>query len=209
MATEDLFIRLGLKGQAQVARGLRDVKTDTKEVGDAAEGAGAKAQMMGAKFTRAGRATRRVSMRRLVGAIGIVAGAQGLGRLAYAGTKWGLSFNAQVESARLRFGLFTDDVEGLTKAVQKIDMNSAFNFGDLADAAALLGNSGVKDIPEVLQATANAAAASGKGVEGLQEHRARALPDRREGPAVAGGDQPAQRGGRSRARSGSSRSTSS
>jgi hypothetical protein len=73
--------------------------------------------MMGAKFTQ-GTDTATVSVGRLVGAIGIVAGAQGLGRLAVAGVKWGLSFNAQVESARLRFKLFTDDVDGLTKAVQ-------------------------------------------------------------------------------------------
>jgi hypothetical protein len=207
MPSEDLFIRLGLKGQAAVARGLRDVGGLAKDVGDNAEGAGAKAQMMGAKFTDAsGRAT--LSMGRLVGAIGIVAGARGLGRLAYAGTKWGLSFNAQVESARLRFGLFTDDVEGLTRAVQKIDMNSAFNFADLADAAALLGNSGVRNIPEVLQGIANAAAAGGKGAEGFKS-TALAISRSPRRAAVAGGDQPAQRGGRSRARSGSSRSTSS
>jgi hypothetical protein len=56
-------------------------------------------------------------------------------------------FNAQIESARLRFGLFTDDVDGLTKAVQKIDMTSAFNLADLSDAAALLGNSASKTSP--------------------------------------------------------------
>jgi hypothetical protein len=76
----------------------------------------------------------------------------GVGAVGVAGVKMGLSFNAQIESARLRFGLFTDDVDGLTKAVQKIDMKSAFNFGDLSDAAALFGNSGIKDIPDVLQA---------------------------------------------------------
>jgi tape measure domain-containing protein len=166
MPSEDLTIRLGLKGQQQVSRGLRQVKGDEQAVGAAAETAGAKAQMMGAKFTKASdKAT--VSLGKLVGAIGIVQGAQGLGRLAAAGVKWGLSFNAQVESARLRFGLFTDDVQGLTKAVQQIDMKSAFNFGDLSDAAALLGNSGVRDIPGVLQAAANAAAASGRGTQAL------------------------------------------
>jgi len=94
--------------------------------------------------------------------------AVGLGAVGVAGAKMGLSFNAQIESARLRFGLFTDDVDGLTKAVQKIDMTSAFNLADLSDAAALFGNSGITDIPKVLQASANAAAASGKGVEGLK-----------------------------------------
>jgi hypothetical protein len=80
----------------------------------------------------------------------------------------GLKFNAQVESARLRFGLFTNDVDGLTKSVQAIDMKSAFNFGDLSDAAALFGNNGVQNIPKTLQAAANAAAASGKGTEGFK-----------------------------------------
>jgi tape measure domain-containing protein len=92
----------------------------------------------------------------------------GLGAAGAAGVLMGLKFNAQVESARLRFGLFTNDVDGLTKSVQAIDMKSAFNFGDLSDAAALFGNNGVQDIPKTLQAAANAAAASGKGTEGFK-----------------------------------------
>jgi tape measure domain-containing protein len=43
-----------------------------------------------------------------------------------------------------------------------------FNFADLADAAALLGGSGIKDVPGTLQAAANAAAGGGKGTEGLK-----------------------------------------
>lgn len=165
--SDDILIRLGLKGQQQVSRGLREVKKDAQDVGTSTEQAGMKAEAMGARFARAGdHAT--VSLRGLAGAIGVTAGAGGLGRLTVAGVKWGLSFNAQVESARLRFGLFTNDVDGLTKAVQKIDLKSQFNFADLSDAAALFGNNGIKDIPDVLQATANAAAASGKGTEGFK-----------------------------------------
>jgi tape measure domain-containing protein len=70
----------------------------------------------------------------------------------------------------MRFRVFTDDVDGLTKAVQRIDLSSQFNFGDLADQAALLGNFGVNaaQIPSLLQGIANAAAASGQGTQGLQ-----------------------------------------
>jgi tape measure domain-containing protein len=123
--------------------------------------------MMGAKFTKAG-SEATLSIKRLFGAFALFQGAQGLGRLTVAGTKWGLSFNSQVEQARLRFQLFTTDVDGLTKSVQAIDRASMFNFADLADAAALLGGSGIKDVPGTLQAAANAAAGGGKGTEGLK-----------------------------------------
>lgn len=167
MASDDLLIRLGLTGQAETSRGLRRVAGDARNVGSQAQLAGAHAQTMGAAFTTAGKQAG-ASMRQLVGAIGIVAGVRGIGRLAAAGVKWGLSFNAQVESARERFRLFTNDVNGLMGAVQGIDARSQFNFGDLADAAALLGNQGVRNIPGVLQGIANAAAASGRGTQALQ-----------------------------------------
>jgi tape measure domain-containing protein len=52
--------------------------------------------------------------------------------------------------------------------VQAIDMNSAFNFADLADAAALLGNSGVKDIPADPAGDRERRRRGGKGVEGFK-----------------------------------------
>jgi tape measure domain-containing protein len=134
-------------------------------IGDAADDASKKARVMGGAFSSA------ASMgERALGALGGAAkyASIGVGALGAAGVVMGLKFNAQVESARLRFGLFTNDVEGLTKAVQAIDVKSQFNFGDLSDAAALFGNNGIQNIPKTLQAAANAAAASGKGTEGFK-----------------------------------------
>jgi tape measure domain-containing protein len=165
MATDDVSIRVRLLDAARARADALRVAGVIKQIGtDATRTAGAAARM-GAAVDSAGRLAGRG-----LSALSSSAryGAAGIAGLAVASTKWGLSFNAQVESARLRFKLFTDDVAGLTGAVQNIDMNSAFNFGDLSDAAALLGNSGVKNIPGVLQATANAAAASGKGLPALQ-----------------------------------------
>lgn len=165
MASEDLLLRLGLKGQAETSRGLKSAAGDTRALGTAAETAGAKARAMGASFSTAGRSA---GAGLAVLGRGARYGALGLAGLVAAGTKWGLSFNAQVENARLRFSLFTSDVDGLTRSVQQIDMASMFNFADLADSAAMLGGSGVQDVPKTLQAIANAAAAGGKGTEGLK-----------------------------------------
>lgn len=159
---DDVAIRLGLKGQQQTSRGLKQIASDERSVGTSAEQAGAKVRRLGADLSGvAGKG---------IGMIGRQAryGAVALGALALAGTKWGLAQNAQIEQARLRFTLFTQDVDGLTNRIKVLDKNSAFAFGDLADAAAQLGGSGIKDVPGVLQAAANAAAGGGKGTAGLQ-----------------------------------------
>lgn len=167
MADEDVEIRLGLTGEQDTSRGLRRVAGDERQIGTEAERAGARARAMGATVKAAGKNAHDglVLLSR-----GAKIGGAGLAALGLAGTKWGLSFNAQVESARERFRVFTDDVDGLTDAVKRIDMTSQFNFGDLAEQAALLGNFGVnaQQIPQLLQGIANAAAASGQGTQGLQ-----------------------------------------
>lgn len=166
MAEQDLVaIRLRLSGQEQVQRGARSTATAISGIGNAARGTSTAARGMGSAVeSAAGRARRGLSG--IVSSTGLLqAGIVGSG-LAF--TKWGLGFNAQLESARERFRLFTNDVDGLMKAVSAIDRASQFNFADLADSAALLGNSGVRDIPKVLQGAANAAAASGKGGQALQ-----------------------------------------
>jgi tape measure domain-containing protein len=163
--TDDLLIRLGLLGQAETSRGLKQIASDTRQVGASADYAAARAKAMGAAWKESSRN------------IGIGIGhlqqtlkytTLGFGALAGAGALWGLKLNAQVQSARERFRLFTNDVNGLTASVKHIDLNSQFNFGDLADAAAMLGNSNVRNIPHVLQGAANAAAASGRGTQALQ-----------------------------------------
>jgi tape measure domain-containing protein len=165
MAADDIGIRVRLIDAAKAAADAKRVEAGIKGIGSASQltsrvGSRALDAYTGSVDRAAGGIKRLVSASRY--------GIAGIGALAGAGVKWGLSFNAQVESARLRFKLFTDDVDGLTKSVQGIDLHSAFNFGDLSDAAAMLGNSGLKDIPNTLQAAANAAAASGKGLPALQ-----------------------------------------
>lgn len=165
MAADDLLIRLGLLGQQETARGLKQIASDTRQVGQSADYAAARAKAMGAAWKE--------SSRNIGAGIGhlqqtLKYTTLGFGALAGAGAVWGLKLNAQVESARERFRLFTDDVNGLTASVRAIDLKSQFNFGDLADAAAMLGNSNVRNIPTVLQGAANAAAASGRGTQALQ-----------------------------------------
>jgi tape measure domain-containing protein len=171
VSQDDVTLRIGLRGQQETSKGFRTVAADERKVGEEAERAGAKAKRMGAAFATAGK-TATGNLGAGLALVGRQAryGAVGFGLLTTAGAKWGLSFNAQVESARMRFRVFTDDVDGLTKAVQRIDLSSQFNFGDLADQAALLGNFGVNaaQIPSLLQGIANAAAASGQGTQGLQ-----------------------------------------
>lgn len=164
---DDVVIRVGLQGQQETSRGLKTVAGDERAVGAAAEQAGAKARAMGAGLATAGKnagAGARDMLRLGYGARYAGAGLVGLG---IAGAKWGIGFNNQVEQARMRFRLFTSDVDGLTKAVSVIDKSSQFNFADLANSAAMLGNSNIKDIPRVLQGAANAAAASGRGTQAL------------------------------------------
>lgn len=189
MPDEDLTFRLGLQGQAQTEQGLKKTASAVKLVQDAqgrwraengrfassAEKAAAGVELLGVRTRETGARVRQsgASLRGFGADLGFVTsqakyGAVGLAALAGAGVKWGLATNAQVEQARLRFSLFTDDVEGLTSSVRTLDKNSAFAFADLADAAATLGGAGVKDVPAVLQAVANAAAAGGKGAGGLQ-----------------------------------------
>lgn len=200
MADEEVLFKLGLKGQRETVQGFQEVAkaegelvkqgnlwqdaqgrwraesgrfastnekvaAGIKDVGGQAKKTGLSVQDMGAKFAKA-----KISVGGLLSGFLLYQGAQGLIGMTAAGVKWGLSFNAQVESARQRFKLFTDDVSGLTAAVQGIDRTSQFNFGDLSDVAAQLGNAGVAadKIPQVLQGIANAAAASGKGTQGLQ-----------------------------------------
>jgi tape measure domain-containing protein len=162
---DDVSIWVRLLGATRARRDAMSIAGGVRQIGtDARLTSGAVRKMGGAIDSSSRGAARGIdalAQRAHYGAIG-------LGALGVAGVKMGLTFNAQVESARLRFKLFTTDVDGLTKAVQHIDLRSAFNFGDLADAAAMLGNSGVRDIPNVLQAAANAAAASGKGLPALQ-----------------------------------------
>ena len=157
MPSDDVAIAIKLRGAREFARDANVDAGALRGIGTAARGVTAAASTMGGAVSGALR--------------GIASQARyaslGLGAVGLAGVKMGLSTNAQLESARLRFGLFTSDVDGLVNAVSKIDMASAFNLTDLTDAAALFGNSGVQNIPEVLQATANAAAASGKGTQAL------------------------------------------
>jgi tape measure domain-containing protein len=163
--TETVDIRVRLRDAAQAAKGARSVSTEIKGIGTAAHGAAAQARAMGPAISgAAGQAERSLGALSRAGRLGAV----GLLGLGVAGTKMGLGLNAQVESARLRFGLFTKDVEGLTSAVRGIDARSPFMFADLAEAAAMLGNAGIKDVPQVLQGAANAAAASGRGAGALQ-----------------------------------------
>jgi tape measure domain-containing protein len=161
---DDVSISIRLRNAAKFVKDSAQAAKSVRDIGSATTGAAGAAARMGGAVQAAAHG--------MNGALGAAASqahilALGVGAAAAAGVKMGLSFNAQIESARLRFGLFTDDVDGLTKAVQRIDMTSAFNLADLSDAAALLGNSGVEDIPNVLQAAANAAAASGRGAPAL------------------------------------------
>lgn len=165
---DDVDIRIRLRDAAQAAQGVHQVRDEIDELRPAARRAAQGVQQLGSAVSHAASV-----------------GARGMSLLAYhsryagvavagagvAAVKMGLTYNAQVESARERFRLFTNDVNGLSAAVSKIDMSSAFNFADLSDAAALLGNSGVQAqrIPQILQGIANAAAASGKGTAGLQQ----------------------------------------
>src|SRR3954452_23381812 len=105
----DLIVRVRNARQAkreaqEVAGGVRSIAAASKGAGVAAKAAG---QQISGSFSAAAAGARR--------------GALGVGILAAAGVKWGLSFNAQVESARERFRLFTSDVDGLTRSVQAID----------------------------------------------------------------------------------------
>lgn len=167
---DDVTIRLGLTGQQQVSRGLKLVAQDEKEVGEQATRAGMKAQEMGARFIRSVDGMH-LSMGRLGYQLPYVA--LGIAGVAAAGVKWGLSFNAQVETARIRFQNFTGGsakgAQQLVDQVQKINVASRFNLSNLTNAAAVLGNMGVSvsDIPNVLRGIANAAAASGGGNDAL------------------------------------------
>lgn len=162
---DEVAIGIRLKNAAQFVRDGARAAGTIRNIKDQTGAAGRAARIMGGAYSSASS-----TMSRGLGAAASQAKylSIGLGAVGVAGIKMGLSFNAQIENARLRFSLFTDDVDGLTKSVQKIDMTSAFNFGDLSDAAAMLGGSGVADVPKTLQAIANAAAAGGKGTEGLK-----------------------------------------
>jgi tape measure domain-containing protein len=174
VASEDLVaIRVRMTGTAAAVRDERAVRSGMQEIGSSAAKAGKQAQRMGSElegaFRRAHRSVRNLAsgLPGQIGSAGILGGAlYGAGGF----IKMGLQFNAQVQSARERFRLFTDDVDGLQRAVSRIDLSSQFNFGDLAQQAALLGNFGVQaqHIPRLLQGIANAAAASGQGTQGLE-----------------------------------------
>jgi tape measure domain-containing protein len=166
---DDVAIRLGLTGQPQTKRGLDQIAASERKIGDDAGTAGARVRSMSAALNTVGKTSAKNIGAGLTD-IGRAAryGAAGLAGLTLAGVKWGLQTNSQVEQARLRFTLFTNDVDGLTASVRELDKNSAFSFADLADAAAMLGGSGIQNVPQVLQAVANAAAGGGKGTEGLQ-----------------------------------------
>ena len=157
MPTDNVDIAIRLRGAREFARDANVDAGALRGIGTAARGVTAAAATMGGAVSGA---LRGIASHAKYAALGV-------GAVAGAGVKMGLSFNAQVESARLRFGLFTSDVDGLVDAVSKIDMTSAFNLTDLTDAAAMFGNSGIQDIPKVLQGAANAAAASGKGTQAL------------------------------------------
>ena len=165
MAQDDIHIRVRLLEAARARKDALSVAGGLRSIGMEARSSERAATRMGHAVDTSGRLAGRG-----LAALAATAkyGAAGIAGLGLAGAKWGLQFNAQVESARLRFKLFTDDVDGLERAVKNIDTKSAFGFGDLTDAAAMLGNSGVKDVADVLQGATNAAAAGGKGAQGLQ-----------------------------------------
>jgi tape measure domain-containing protein len=165
MSQDEVSVAIRLRNAQKFAADSARSALALHGIGDAADDASRSARAMGGAFSSAANVGGRAfgALASQAKFLGI-----GLGAVGAAGVAMGLKFNAQVESARLRFGLFTNDVEGLTKAVQAIDLKSQFNFGDLSDAAALFGNNGVQNIPKVLQGAANAAAASGKGTEGFK-----------------------------------------
>ena len=164
MADENVDIAIRVRNGAQAARELRNAEQGIQGIDREARSATVSASRMGSAVSvaagAAGRGFDFMARQAKYASIGIAG-------VAAAGVKWGLGFNAQVESARLRFGLFTSDVDGLMRSVQKLDSESGFGLAELADAAAMLGNAEVKDVPRTLRAAANAAAASGKGVNSL------------------------------------------
>jgi tape measure domain-containing protein len=154
----DLIVRL--RNARQARRDAQDVAGGVRAIGVAAKGASAAASASG----------KQISSSLSTAAAGARRGAFAVGVLTAAGAKMGLTFDSQVESAQMRFRVFTDDVDGLTNSIKLIDRESQFNFGDLANEGALLGNFGVNAarIPSLLRGIANAAAASGQGSMGLQ-----------------------------------------
>jgi hypothetical protein len=140
VANEDLTIKLGLTGQEQTVRGIEKTAAAVKLVQDAqgrwrtengkfassAEKAAAGVDQVDRKSRSLGATVKDTGAKLNVfgGALGYVqrrtelAGA-GFAALTLAGAKWGLQTNAQVEQARLRFTLFTNDVDGLTNSVRR------------------------------------------------------------------------------------------
>lgn len=171
---DEVAIRVRLQGLQQFVTDEKRAAGAVEDVGRAATRSAAvtaaAARTMSGALSVAGKASDKV-----LGAVwtGTKRGAFGLGLLGAAGTQWGLSFNAQMESAQLRFQLFTknaDEARKVLKGVQAVDVTSQFNLADLSDATAMLGNNGreVAKLPRDLRGIANAAAASGKGLPALQ-----------------------------------------
>lgn len=175
---DDVVIRLRMAGAALFAKDARGAAGDIKKIGDAADKTSPAFKRMGAN---ADKATRRAEQagKRVGNAIDKVGhgvenaatfGAVGLLGLGAAGARWGLQFDSQVESAIQRFNVFTGSVQAsrqLFQQVQAVNQNSAFGLADLADSAAKLGNAGIKNVPQSLQAVANAASAAGGGADRL------------------------------------------
>jgi tape measure domain-containing protein len=158
-------IRLRLQDAKRFGQDADNSSKAIKRIGTAADQASRRARAAGSALDGlSGR------LRNVRNAAGIASVA--LGGVFAAGIKSGLAFNAQVEDSVTRFALFAKNQQQATRLlnqVQRVNRNSTFDLGELANAAAYLGNSGIPvgRVAKGVQAIANAAAAAGGGNDRL------------------------------------------
>lgn len=170
MSGEVAEIVVRLRNARRARQDAKSVAGGVREIGTAAKGVSAAARSMGGAVRSAASESRNalsaVASRAKYGAAAVLA-------LGVAGGKMGLSYNASLESAQLRFELFTSsakEARKVLKGVEDVDLNSAFDLPALADTAAYLGQArgGAQGLDRELRGVANAAAAAGGGNERLQ-----------------------------------------
>src|SRR4051794_14269122 len=105
---DDVNIRIRLLEAQKAARDAKSVSGAVKGMGTAAREAGSAGTRMGDAYAHGVESAGR-GLRNLAGNLRYAGYA--VGGLAVAGVKWGLSLDAQIESARERFRLFTNDVD--------------------------------------------------------------------------------------------------
>jgi tape measure domain-containing protein len=166
MAEESILLRMREVGARAIQRAAQATGRSIRGMGSEVRRSGLAGRMALRSYTSLGGGLMAVSR-------GAMAVGAGLGVAGVAAARWGLQYNAAVETAVNRFKLFTSgqaEAQRLFEQMRALNKESVYGLPEITNAAAYLGNAGVeaRKLDKYMLGVANAASAAGGGSERLK-----------------------------------------